>query len=79
MLGQKAKDFQIHSNVSLDSLVPEDTFYRQVEQCLDLVFVRELVRDLYSDFGRPSIDPVVFFKIQLIALFEGIPSERQLM
>lgn len=79
MLGHKAKDFQIHNDVSLDSLVPEDNFYRQVEQCLDLGFVRELVRELYSDFGRPSIDPEVFFKLQLIAFFEGIPSKRQLM
>jgi len=79
MLGQKTKDFQIHSDVSLDNLFPENNFYRQVEQCIDLGFVRELVRDLYSDFGRPSIDPVVFFKQQLIAFFVGIPSERQLM
>ena len=79
MLGYKAKDFQIHSAVSLEDLVPEGNFYRQVERCLDLSFVRELVYDLYSDLGRPSIDPVVFFKLQLIAFFEGIRSERQLM
>ena len=79
MLGQKTKEFQIHNAVSLDSLVPEDNFYRQVEQCLDLGFVRELVGNLYSDIGRPSIDPVVFFKLQLIAFFEAIHSERQLM
>jgi transposase len=41
--------------------------------------VRDLVSDFYSDLGRPSIDPVVFFKLQLIAFFEGIRSERQLM
>lgn len=29
--------------------------------------------------GRPAIDPVVFFKIQLIMFCEGIRSERQLM
>ena len=29
--------------------------------------------------GRPSIDPVVFFKLQLILFFEGLRSERQLM
>jgi transposase len=29
--------------------------------------------------GRPSIDPVVFFKLQLIMFFEGIRSERQLI
>ena len=74
MLGYKAKDFQIHTNVSLENLIPEDNFYRHVEHCLDLSFVRELVYDLYSDIGRPSIDPVVFFKLQLIAFFEGIRS-----
>lgn len=79
MLGYKAKDFQIHTNISLESLVPEDNFYRQVERCLDLSFVRDLVHDLYSNIGRPSIDPVVFFKLQLIAFFEGVRSERLLM
>jgi len=79
MLGYKAKDFQIHTDVSLESLVPKDNFYRQVERCLDLSFVRELVQDLYSDIGRPSIDQEVFFKLQLIAFFEGVHSERRLM
>jgi transposase len=60
-------------------LVPEDNFYRQVEKCVDLSFVRDLVCHLYSAFGRPSIDPVVFFKLQLIAFLEGIRSERLLM
>ena len=46
---------------------------------IDLSFVRDLVCHLYTDFGRPSIDPVVFFKLQLIAFFEGIRSERLLM
>jgi transposase len=31
------------------------------------------------EYWRPSIDPVVFFKLQLIAFFEGIRSERLLM
>jgi transposase len=79
MLGQKPRVFQPHSEVCLDDLVPQDNFFRQVEGCLDLDFVRDLVCDLYSDTGRPSIDPVVIFKLQLIAFFEGIRSERQLM
>ncbi|MGB7096230.1 MAG: IS1182 family transposase, partial [Anaerolineales bacterium] len=45
----------------------------------DLSFVSDWVSDFYSDMGRPSIDPAVFFKLQLIAFFEGIRSERQLM
>jgi len=65
-------------NVSLDDLVPADHFYRHLECTLDLSFVRDLVRDRYSAFGRPSIDPVVFFKLQLVMFFEGMRSERQL-
>ncbi len=64
---------------SLDDLVPPDHFYRHLERSLNLAFVRDLVRDAYSDIGRPSIDPVVFFKLQLILFFEGLRSERQLM
>jgi transposase len=78
MLTEKERDFQPHV-VSLESLVPKDNFYRQVEAKLDLTFVRDLVRHLYKPFGRPGIDPVVFFKLQLIMFFEGIRSERQLM
>jgi transposase len=50
-----------------------------VEKSIDLTFVRDLASEFYADIGRPSIDPVVFFKLQLIAFFEGIRSERQLM
>src|SRR5919201_3271685 len=64
---------------SLEALVPADHFYRHLERTLDLSFVRELVRDHYAAMGRPSIDPVVFFKLELILFFEGIRSERQLV
>lgn len=46
---------------------------------LDLSLVREWSRDRYAERGRPSIDPVVSFKLQLVMLFEGIRSERQLI
>ena len=79
MLGHKARDFRKHISISLEDLVPQNNFYRQVEQSLDLSFVHDLADELYSSMGRPSVDPVVFFKLQLIAFFEGIRSERQLM
>ncbi len=65
--------------VSLEDLVPPDHFYRHLEAGLDLGFVRQWVRDRYADRGRPGIDPVVFFKLQLILFFEGIRSERRLI
>ena len=64
---------------SLDTLVPTHHFYRHLEAKLDLAFVRDLVRSTYKDGGRPSIDPVIFFKLQLIMFFGGIRSERQLI
>jgi transposase len=64
------------SNASLEDLVPADHFYRYLEQTIDLSFVREFVQETYAGGGRPSIDPVVFFKLQLVMLFEGMRSER---
>jgi transposase len=65
--------------VSLEALVPRDHFYRHLEATLDLNFVRDWTRELYAERGRPSIDPVVFFKLQLVMFFEGIRSERKLV
>src|SRR5688500_474601 len=65
--------------ISLEELVPRTHFYRHLEAKLDLAFVREWVRDRYAERGRPSIDPVVFFKLQLSMFFEGIRSERLLV
>jgi transposase len=78
-MGTKARAFAPVNAVSLDALVPADHFYRHVDRVLDLGFVRGLVRDAYAARGRPSVDPVVFFKLQLVMFFEGIRSERQLM
>jgi transposase len=79
MMGIKERDFGPLPPVSLDDLVPPDHFYRHLERSLDLGFVRDLVRDAYAGIGRPSIDPVVFFKMQLVLFFEGLRSERQLL
>jgi transposase len=80
MMGMKARLFTPVSAVSLDELVPTDHFYRYVDRVLDLSFVRDLVRNCYAaDKGRPAIDPVIFFKLQLVMFFEGIRSERQLL
>ena len=65
--------------VSLEDLVPRNNFYRHLEAKLDLGFVRDWAREHYAERGRPSIDPVVFFKLQLVMFFEGIRSERQLI
>jgi transposase len=46
---------------------------------LDLAYIREWVTERCANRGRPSIDPVVFFELQLVMFFEGIRSERKLI
>jgi transposase len=48
-----------------------------LQRTLDLSFVREFVQETYVGKGRPSIDPVVFFKLQLVMFFEDIRSEAR--
>src|SRR5947207_10785037 len=79
MMGSKEREFAPLIHISLEELVPQDHFYRHLERTLDLSFVREFVHKTYAHGGRPSIDPIVFFKLHLVMFFEGIRSERQLM
>ncbi len=79
MMGCKARVFLPVPAVSLEELVPADQFYRHLERVLDLSFVRGLVQECYAACGRPSVDPVVFFKLQLVMFFEGVRSERLLL
>src|SRR5213595_3347888 len=79
MMGKKERNFAQFIQVSLEELVPADHFYRHLERTLVLSFVREFVQETYAGKGRPSIDPVVFFKLQLVMFFEDIRSERLLM
>jgi transposase len=78
-MGSKQRQFAALIHVSLEELVPADHFYRHLEKSLDLSFVREFVQETYAGKGRPSIDPIVFFKLQLVMFLESIRSERQLM
>ena len=80
MMGTKERRFDpLPRGTSLEGLVPEDNFYRRLEAQIDLSFVRDLVAPLYAGGGRPGVDPVVFFKLQLVMFFEDLRSERQLM
>ena len=80
MMGTKVRSFALlPADLSLEELVPDDHYYRRLEARLDLSFVRELVAPLYANGGRPSVDPVAFFKLQLVMFFEDMRSERQLM
>ena len=65
-------------NLSLDRLVPDDHLLRLIADAVDFAFIRPLCRPFYSHTGRPSVDPVVLFKMLLIGYLYGITSERRL-
>ena len=59
--------------------IPKRHFYERLEALVDLSFVRELTAPLYAEkMGRPSLDPVVFFKCMLVAFFENMVADRAL-
>jgi transposase len=79
MQGKHSFDPRAETVISLESFVPTDHFLRKVDRVLDLSFVRELTAPCYADhLGRPSIDPEVYFRMQLVAYLYGIQSERRL-
>ena len=62
---------------TLDDLVPQDNLVRTLEATIDWKFIYPLVKSLYSNFGRRSIDPVVLFKMIFINYTFGINSMRK--
>ena len=79
MQGVHAFDPKIKVMIDLESFVAEDHFLRRIDRVLDLSFIRELTAACYADGqGRPSIDPEVYFRMQLVAYFNGITKDRRL-
>ena len=63
---------------TMDELVPEDSLFRKIDACIDFSFIYDEVKDLYCcTNGRPSIDPVVLFKLVFIEALEGLKSMRK--
>ena len=79
MLGKKKFEPKLMYNLTIDELVPEDNFYRLLDDLLDLRFVYQECKNLYGKTGNPSIDPVVFFKLMLFGYFENVSSDRNLI
>ena len=63
--------------LTIEQLVPKDHLVRKLDAAIDFNFIYPLVEHLYSAVGRPSIDPVVLFKMTFIQYTFGIRSMRQ--
>lgn len=63
---------------TMEEIVPEDSLFRKIDKYIDFTFIYEEVKYLYSENnGRPSIDPVVLFKLVFIQALDGIKSMRK--
>jgi len=65
--------------ITIEDLMPQEHFLRDVYNAINFDFVYDRVEHLYSVVGRPSIDPVIIAKIFLIGYLYDILSERKLM
>ena len=78
MLERGKMDRDLVEFVVIENLVPKDHLLRKIDAAVDFNRLYEMVEPLYcEDNGRPSVDPVVLFKMVLIQHLYGLPSLRR--
>jgi len=79
MMGQHDRSEALFHYFRLEDQVPETHLLRLIEKHISFAFVRQQLKDRYSEMGRPSIDPELLLRILLIGYLYGITSERKLV
>jgi transposase len=79
MMGQHDRSEALFYYFRLEDQVSENHLLRLIDKHISLAFVREKLKESYSDTGRPSIDPELLLRILLIGYLYGITSERKLV
>jgi transposase len=79
MMGSHARSEALFYYFRLDDQVPENHLLRLIDKHISFDFVREQLKDSYSDNGRPSVDPELLLRILLVGYLYGITSERKLV
>src|SRR5580692_7134284 len=79
MMGHHTRSEALFYYFRLEDQVPENHLLRLIDQHISFEFVREQLKDSYSENGRPSIDPELLLRILLVGYLYGITSERKLV
>jgi transposase len=79
MMGQHDRSEALFYYFRLEDQVPETYLLRLIEKHISFEFVRQRLKDSYSETGRPSIDPELLLRILLVGYLYGITSERKLV
>lgn len=62
---------------TMESLVPSDHLLRKIDKHIKFQFIYDIVKPYYSNVGRPSIDPIILFKIVILKHLYGLGSMRR--
>jgi Transposase domain (DUF772) len=77
MMGHHARSEALFYYFRLEDQVPENHLLRLIDKHVSFEFVRQQLKESYSETGRPSIDPELLLRILLIGYLYGITSERK--
>jgi len=81
MQGYKLDQSVRCNSLSLRHMIPNDHLLVRIHEAkeLEFSFIYEITKNRYcANYGRPSIDPVLFFRMQIISYLYGIKSNRRL-
>jgi transposase len=79
MMGHHTRSEALFYYFRLEDQVPENHLLRLIDQHISFEFVRQQLKDSYSENGRPSIDPELLLRILLVGYLYGVTSERKLV
>ena len=74
MMGQHDRSEALFYYFRLEDQLPETHLLRLIDKHISFEFVRQQLKDSYSETGRPSIDPELLLRILLIGYLYGITS-----
>jgi len=77
MMTKRSKTRYTMEFINIDEKIPQNHFLRIINKHFNWNFIYEEVEKQYSIFGRPSIDPVVLFKIHILKFLFNIDSLRK--
>ena len=78
MLEREKNNRETLELINTEIYMPKEHLLRKIDTAVDFTRIYDIVSELYSaDKGRPSIDPVVLFKMVLLQHLYGMPSLRR--
>lgn len=79
MQGKKRYQEKLFVSFQLSDHIPEDNFYRRLNDVIDFKFLYKRTAAYYGKEGQKSVDPVVFMKLMLVGYLENLNSDRRIV